>query len=123
MTLLAHDPVGGLEVRTHDGRWVEALCGEQEYVLNVGDMLELLTGGRLVSTPHRVTNRSALQRQSFPYFSVPRFDVVVSPLLPPVAGFARSALQSGAASHGIWYSNWPDEAVTDPAMDLGDYAA
>ena len=122
LTLLAHDPVGGLEVRTQDGHWIEARCGEQEYVLNVGDMLELLTGGRLVSTPHRVTNRSALQRQSFPYFSVPRFDVVVAPLLPPVPGFVRSALQSGAASHGIWYSNWPDEAVTDPAMDLGDYA-
>jgi isopenicillin N synthase-like dioxygenase len=91
-------------------------------VLNVGDMLELLTGGRLVSTPHRVTNRSARQRQSFPYFSVPRFDVVVAPLLPPVPGFQRSPLQSGAASHDIWYSNWPDESVRDTRIDLGNYA-
>jgi hypothetical protein len=121
LTLLAHDPVGGLEVRTQDGAWIEAECAEQEYILNVGDMLELLTGGRLVSTPHRVTNRSARQRQSFPYFSVPRFDVMVSPLLPPVPGFQRSPLQSGAASHDIWYSNWPDEAVTDGALDLGNY--
>ncbi|MDH4480679.1 MAG: 2OG-Fe(II) oxygenase family protein [Rhodoferax sp.] len=122
LTLLAHDPVGGLEVRTQEGAWIEAQCAEQEYVLNVGDMLELLTGGRLVSTPHRVTNRSARQRQSFPYFSVPRFDVLVAPLLPPVPGFQRSPLQSGAASHDIWYSNWPDEAVTDAAIDLGNYA-
>lgn len=122
LTLLAHDPVGGLEVRTQDGAWIEAQCVEQEYVLNVGDMLELLTGGRLVSTPHRVTNRSARQRQSFPYFSVPRYDVVVAPLLAPVPGFTRSPLQSGAASHDIWYSNWPDEAVTDAAIDLGNYA-
>jgi isopenicillin N synthase-like dioxygenase len=119
---LAHDPVGGLEVRTQDGTWIEAECAEQEHVLNVGDMLELLTGGRLVSTPHRVTNRSARQRQSFPYFSVPRFDVVVAPLLPPVSGFQRSALQSGAASHDIWYSNWPDESVRDTRIDLGNYA-
>lgn len=123
LTLLAHDPVGGLEVRTQDGQWMEVQCGAQDYVLNVGDMLELLTGGRLVSTPHRVVNRSALQRQSFPYFSVPRFDVVVAPLLAPVPGFERSPLQSGAASHAIWYSNWPDEAVQDAAMDLGHYAA
>jgi isopenicillin N synthase-like dioxygenase len=121
LTLLAHDPVGGLEVRTQDGTWIDAQCGEQEYVLNVGDMLELLTGGRLVSTPHRVSNRSARQRQSFPYFSVPRFDVVVAPLLEPVPGFTRVPLQSGAASHGIWYSNWPDEAVADAAIDLGNY--
>ena len=123
LTLLAHDPVGGLQVRTQAGQWIEAQCGAQDYVLNVGDMLELLTGGRLVSTPHRVINRSTLQRQSFPYFSVPRFDVVVAPLLPPVPGFQRSPLQSGAASHDIWYSNWPDEAVTDAAIDLGNYAA
>jgi len=122
LTLLAHDPVGGLEVRTQDGAWIEAECAEEEYVLNVGDMLELLTGGRLVSTPHRVTKRSARQRQSFPYFSVPRFDVVVAPLLPPVPGFQRSPLQSGAASHDIWYSNWPDESVRDTRIDLGNYA-
>jgi hypothetical protein len=122
LTLLAHDPVGGLEVRTPDGAWIEADCAEQEYVLNVGDMLELLTGGRLVSTPHRVTNRSARQRQSFPYFSVPRFDVVVEPLLPPLPGFVRSPLESGTASHGIWYSNWPDEALTHASIDLGNYA-
>ena len=121
LTFLAHDPVGGLEVRTRDGQWVDAHCAEDAYVVNIGDMLELLSGGRLVSTPHRVRNRSGLQRQSFPYFSVPRFDVQVQPLLPPLPGFARASLQAGAASHAIWYSNWPDEAVSDGAMDLGSY--
>ena len=121
LTFLAHDPVGGLEVRTKGGEWVDAGCEPDEYVVNIGDMLELLSGGRLVSTPHRVINRSGLQRQAFPYFSVPRFDVTVEPWLPPVAGFERAALQSGAASHAIWYSNWPDEAVSDKAIDLGDY--
>ena len=121
LTLLAHDPVGGLEVRTADGQWIEAVCKPQDYVLNVGDMLELLTGGHLVSTPHRVTNRSARQRQSFPYFSVPRHDVVVAPLLAPVPGFERAPLESGAASHDIWYSNWPDVALSDTPIDLGNY--
>lgn len=121
LTFLAHDPVGGLEVRTKDGQWIDARCEPDEYVVNIGDMLELLSGGRLVSTPHRVVNRSGQQRQAFPYFSVPRFDVRVEPLLPPLPGYERTALQSGAASHAIWYSNWPDEAVTDKAIDLGNY--
>lgn len=121
LTFLAHDPVGGLEVRTKEGDWVDARCDEGEYVVNIGDMLELLSGGRLVSTPHRVVNTSGVQRQSFPYFSVPRFDVIVEPLLPRLAGFARASLQSGAASHDIWYSNWPDEAVKDASIDLGNY--
>jgi isopenicillin N synthase-like dioxygenase len=84
-------------------------------------MLELLTGGRLVSTPHRVVNRSGKQRMSFPYFSVPRHDVVVKPLLPPLPGFERQPLQAGAASANIWTSNWPDERNALDAQDLGDY--
>ena len=121
LTFLAHDPVGGLEVRRRDGSWMDARCPIDALVLNVGDMLELLTGGRLVSTPHRVVNRSGLQRMSFPYFSVPRHDVVVHPLLPPVPGFAREPLQAGAASANIWTSNWPDEKNALAAQDLGDY--
>jgi isopenicillin N synthase-like dioxygenase len=121
LTLLAHDPVGGLEVRRLDGSWMDARCPPDALVLNVGDMLELLTGGRLVSTPHRVVNRSGRQRLSFPYFSVPRHDVLVRPLLPPLPGFEREPLQAGAASANIWTSNWPDEQSALAAQDLGDY--
>ena len=121
LTLLAHDPVGGLEVRRLDGSWMDARCPQNALVMNVGDMLELLTGGRLVSTPHRVVNLSGRQRMSFPYFSVPRHDVVVQPLLPPLPGFTRQALQAGAASANIWTSNWPDEKNTMAQQDLGDY--
>jgi len=122
LTLLAHDPVGGLQVRNRQGGWMDAACAPQEYVMNVGDMLELLSGGRLVSTPHRVTNQSGRARQSFPYFSVPRHNVRIAPLLPPVPGFDRAALEAGSASRAIWYSNWPDVSVQDAAIDLGDYA-
>ena len=123
LTFLAHDPVGGLEVRRLDGSWVDARCPADALVMNVGDMLELLTGGRLQSTPHRVVNRSGRQRMSFPYFSVPRHDVLVRPLLAPLPGFAREPLQAGAASANIWTSNWPDEHNALAAQDLGDYAA
>jgi isopenicillin N synthase-like dioxygenase len=121
LTFLAHDPVGGLEVRRLDGSWIDARCPPDALVMNVGDMLELLSGGRLVSTPHRVVNRSGRQRMSFPYFSVPRHDVEVRPLLPPVPGFAREPLQASAASANIWTSNWPDEKNALLAQDLGDY--
>ena len=54
VTVLDPDPVGGLEGRTRDGRWVEAGCPERALLVNVGDVLEVWSGGRLVSTPHRV---------------------------------------------------------------------
>lgn len=121
LTVLAHDAVGGLEVRDRNGDWIDAACPEDAMVLNVGDMLELWTGGRLVSTPHRVVNRSGRQRQSFPFFCKPRWDVIVEPLLPPVPGFDRLPLHVGTSAADIWYSNWPDTASSDPAQVLGDY--
>lgn len=121
LTVLAHDPVGGLEVRDRDGEWIDARCPENAMVVNVGDMLELWTGGRLVSTPHRVVNRSGEQRQSFPFFCKPRWDVTIEPLLPPVPGFERLPLHVGTSAADIWYSNWPDTTSSDPAQVLGDY--
>ena len=121
LTLLAHDPVGGLEVRNRNDEWLSADCPPNGMVLNVGDMLELWSGGRLLSTPHRVFNRSGKPRQSFPYFSKPRWDVVVEPLLPPIAGFDRPPLHVGTSAADIWYSNWPDTVSTDPAQVLGQY--
>ena len=121
LTLLAHDPIGGLEVRNRNDEWLSADCPPDGMVLNVGDMLELWSGGRLLSTPHRVFNRSGKPRQSFPYFSKPRWDVVVKPLLEPIAGFDRAPLHVGTSAADIWYSNWPDTASSDPAQDLGHY--
>ncbi|MGB0385436.1 MAG: isopenicillin N synthase family dioxygenase [Ardenticatenaceae bacterium] len=121
LTVLAHDPIGGLEVRNRDGVWLSANCPPDAMVMNVGDMLELWSGGRLLSTPHRVFNSSGLPRQSFPYFSVPRYDVVIEPLLPPLPGYERTPLHVGRSSADIWYSNWPDTHSTEPGQELGDF--
>jgi isopenicillin N synthase-like dioxygenase len=121
LTLLAHDPIGGLEVRNRAGEWISAECPPDGLVLNVGDMLELWSGGRLISTPHRVFNKSGKPRQSFPFFSKPRFDVIVKPLLDPIQGFDREPLHVGTSAADIWYSNWPDTISTDPAQVLGEY--
>ncbi|MGA1656298.1 MAG: 2OG-Fe(II) oxygenase family protein, partial [Ilumatobacteraceae bacterium] len=89
---------------------------------NVGDMLELWSGGRLISTPHRVVNHSGRPRQSFPFFAKPRWDVTINPLLEALPGFVRAPLHVGTSAADIWYSNWPDTASTEPAQVLGNYA-
>ena len=123
LTLLAHDPIGGLEVRNRADEWISAECPPDGLVLNVGDMFELWSGGRLISTPHRVFNKSGKPRQSFPFFSKPRFDVIVEPLLDPIEGFDRPPLHVGTSAADIWYSNWPDTVSTDPAQVLGEYSS
>ncbi|SMO65997.1 isopenicillin N synthase family dioxygenase [Ruegeria faecimaris] len=119
LTIIAPDPVGGLEVQTRDGGWITPDCPPDGFVVNIGDMLELWSGGRLKSTPHRVVNRSGQERYSFPYFAVPRHDVVVEPLLTPLPGFDRPSVHCGHWSAEIWRTNWPDETAHDATPELG----
>ncbi|MEO0831604.1 MAG: 2OG-Fe(II) oxygenase family protein, partial [Pseudomonadota bacterium] len=119
LTIIAPDPVGGLEVQTMDGGWITPDCPPGGFIVNIGDMLELWSGGRLKSTPHRVVNRSGKERYSFPYFAVPRHDVIVEPLLPPLPGFDRPSVHCGHWSAEIWRTNWPDETATDDTPKLG----
>ncbi|WP_421701164.1 isopenicillin N synthase family dioxygenase [Aliiroseovarius sp.] len=119
LTIIAPDPVGGLEVKTRAGDWISPQTPPGGFVVNIGDMLELWSGGRLVSTPHRVVNRSGKERYSFPYFAVPRHDVVIAPLLDPVPGFDRPSVHVGHWSAETWRTNWPDEQADEKTPELG----
>ena len=79
LTLLAQDDAGGLEVKSRSG-WVDVPPLAGALVCNIGDMLERLTGGRFVSTPHRVVNHSGRDRLSFPFFYDPDFSAVMTPV-------------------------------------------
>jgi isopenicillin N synthase-like dioxygenase len=100
LTLLAQDDAGGLEVKSRSG-WVDTPPLDGALVCNIGDMLERLTGGRFVSTPHRVVNRSGRERVSFPFF----YDPDVSALMTPVPGAYRSGPEQprwdGASVHAF----------------------
>ena len=87
-TLLYPDAVGGLQLRTRDGIWINASGPEEALIVNVGNMLETWSGGRFLSTPHRVVNQTGLERYSFPYFAVPRHDVMIEPLVEPLPDFS-----------------------------------
>ena len=85
LTLLAQDRHGGLEVRVGD-RWIAAPPRAGMLVVNIGDMLDRLTGGRWRSTPHRVINTGAADRVSWPLFFDPAFDAAIEPLAAPAGG-------------------------------------
>ncbi|MBD2567929.1 isopenicillin N synthase family dioxygenase [Anabaena lutea] len=79
LTILKQDNSGGLQVKSRSG-WIDASPIPGSFVCNIGDMLELMTGGLYKSTPHRVKNISARNRLSFPFFFDPNFDVEVKPI-------------------------------------------
>ena len=69
LTILAQDEIGGLQVQTREGEWIDVPKLEGSFVVNVGDMLSRYTNGLLRSTPHRVINKSGKERFSCPFFS------------------------------------------------------
>jgi isopenicillin N synthase-like dioxygenase len=80
LTILAQDDVGGLQVRTADGRWVDAAPRPGAFVMNAGDILHKWSNGQFISTPHRVINRGGRARYSCPFFFDPNMRTEVRPL-------------------------------------------
>ena len=72
ITLLLGAEEAGLQVKHRSGEWLSVNPPAGALVINVGDMLQRLTGGVLPSTTHRVVN-PAPERARFPRFSTPFF--------------------------------------------------
>lgn len=69
----------GLQVVDRAGEWSDVPLPEHGLVLNIGDMLEILSNGRYLATRHRV-RKVAQERYSFPLFHACDYDHVVAPL-------------------------------------------
>ncbi len=77
ITILAQDDVGGLQVQTRAGDWLDAPNLPGVFIVNVGDMLMRWTNDRFLSTLHRVNNAPGRDRYSLPFFFDPDVTAVV----------------------------------------------
>lgn len=84
ITLLLGAEEAGLELLTRQGQWKAVEVPEGALVINVGDMLDRLTNGKLRSTTHRVVNprgeAAYRARYSMPFFLHFRPDYVIETL-------------------------------------------
>lgn len=64
----------GLQVKTKQGVWIDVDPIPGTFVVNIGDILERITGGLYKSTPHRARNTQGTSRYSVPYFFDPDWD-------------------------------------------------
>ena len=92
ITLLLGAEEAGLEVLHRSGKWLGVNPPVGALVVNVGDMLQRLTNGKLPSTTHRVVNppeaRRGFARYSTPFFLHFAPDVLIAPL--------ESCIEAGA---------------------------
>lgn len=79
ITLLIGASADGLEVLNKKNEWVAVTALPDHIVVNVGDMLQRLTNGKLKSTTHRVVNppreKWGTSRFSIPFFLHPRSEM------------------------------------------------
>ncbi|KAL9972706.1 hypothetical protein ACROYT_G019066 [Oculina patagonica] len=80
LTILLQDDVGGLQVETKDGLWIDVPPVPGSFVINIGDMLEIWTSGAFKAGPHRVKVSQTKHRLSVAVFYDPGFDCVISPI-------------------------------------------
>jgi isopenicillin N synthase-like dioxygenase len=105
ITILYQDGQPGLEVYGRDKRWHLVRPTPGTFVINLGDMLEVWTGGLYASTRHRVLNPAREQalhpRLSVPWFGQPDDDAVIE--TPPEL-VARGAGKFGPVVSGDWFA-------------------
>jgi isopenicillin N synthase-like dioxygenase len=114
-TILLQDNTGGLEVANQSGEWVVAPPIDDMFVVNVAEMLKLVTNGRFTSALHRVINRYGRERYSVPFFANPSYDAVLAPLPQFIdaghpAQFGTYAV--GEEMHKFYRGLWPSAGKT-----------
>jgi len=120
ITLLLQDDVGGLQTRSRDAGWIDVPPHPDTIVVNMSDMLQVLTNDNYRASLHRVLPVPGRDRYSIVYFSMPRHDALIEP---------APALYEGAAGYrsftwtefisGRLGDNFADYGVDD--IQIADY--
>jgi isopenicillin N synthase-like dioxygenase len=89
VTVLDREPgLGGLQVYTAEGEWVDAPFDPDAFTVNLGDLMARWTGDRWRSTRHRVLAPPAdapeEELMSLVYFYEADHDAVIETLPPPI---------------------------------------
>ncbi|MDJ0778617.1 MAG: 2-oxoglutarate and iron-dependent oxygenase domain-containing protein [Gammaproteobacteria bacterium] len=94
LTLLLQDETPGLEAQANDDTWyrVDPLAGS--FVVNTGELLQLITSNYFIATPHRVINDTRHERLSSAFFYSPDLDTRLDPL--PVAPELLARVEASA---------------------------
>ncbi|KAK1685827.1 hypothetical protein QYE76_046675 [Lolium multiflorum] len=95
ISFVVQDSVGGLEVLGPDGDWAPVEPVEGSIVVNIGDVVQVLSNGKFRSVMHRVVRNPAAHRYSLVFFLNVHRDKWVEPLPQLAAGVGEAPRYSG----------------------------
>jgi len=79
LTVLLQDS-SGLQILSRNEEWIDVPPVTDAFVINLGELIEITTGGYFRATPHRVRNNSVnTTRVSIPVFINPSLDEIITP--------------------------------------------
>ena len=84
ITLLVGAEESGLEVLSKSGKWIPIESRSKSIVCNIGDMMQLVTRGKLRSTTHRVVEYGKGEpksRYSMPFFLHPSPEIILKSIV------------------------------------------
>jgi len=111
VTFVLQDATGGLQVRLGD-QWVDVEPRADAFVVNLGEMMQLLTHGYFAATVHRVvTPPAGTDRLSIAYFFNPKLEATLAPLtLPPELAREAPGGESDEPENPI-FANYGDNSM------------
>ncbi|KAK5782746.1 gibberellin 20-oxidase-like protein [Gossypium arboreum] len=68
ITIVFQDELGGLQMRSKDGKWLNIHPCKNSLVVNIGDLMQAWSNGRLRSSEHRVVLTRSQNRFSLAFF-------------------------------------------------------
>jgi isopenicillin N synthase-like dioxygenase len=117
LTVLAPGPTPGLQVQNQEGGWIDVPVIDNTFVINLGEVLQLMTGNYLVATPHRVI--TSAERISAGYFHGPSLTTPLTRL--PLAPRFADAVEASPHHHDAGLMPTPAEADEGTAAMTSEY--
>ncbi|CAB4288003.1 unnamed protein product [Prunus armeniaca] len=80
---------GGLQVRSKEGKWMEIEPCDETLVVNIGDLMQAWSNGKLRSSEHRVVLKQRVSRFSLAFFWCFEYEKVIYAPLKVVADYLK----------------------------------
>jgi len=117
LTVLAPGPTAGLQVQNQQQEWIDVPTIRDAFVINLGEILQSMTGNYLVATPHRVITTQ--ERYSAGYFHGPSLTTQLTRL--PLAPEFATAVEASPHHHDAGFMPTPEEASAGTGAMASDH--